>query len=87
MKVLKEISGHDRDLTLPVDEVLYDVLTANQGNLILMVFAVTLIFRCDFVARWTRETLDPEASIQPFPGILPEVLGLIARKNSRKDQT
>lgn len=56
MKVLKEISGHDRDLTLPMDEVLYDVLTADQGNLILMVFAVTLIFRCDFVARWTRET-------------------------------
>ena len=41
--MLKEISGHARDLTLLVAEGLYDVLTTNQGKLILMVFAMSLV--------------------------------------------
>lgn len=41
--MLKEISGHARGLMLPVAEGLYDVLTTNQGKLMLSVFAVSLV--------------------------------------------
>lgn len=43
MEVLREISGHDRGLTLPVGKGLYDVLTANQGKRVLMVFTRSLV--------------------------------------------
>ena len=39
------------------------------------------------VAWWTEETLGPEASTQPISKMSLKALGLLARKNSRIDQT